>query len=603
MKEYQTQKKALQMDPNGGVNKQADTLDVQSEEMHEEEITFDEIFEGLIDGNKDKESAKVFLEVQELEARNKELDENLVSLPQFDNLVTEYTRTIIDRILERREELKFMTEMLEKFSKSGKGVLETKEMEVGEDIQGMLEFYDGFAPKIAKITFEDMIIPERFGVQDYFDSALRSNFNKPKQAPVEFVHNESSHFSFDNHEDSLKEYRNPKALKEPNSKEANNSEDEKQSSSRLNHQRLSKEAESPGRKSKEIESPGRRPRQESASKSLDKPRKDSVDSHEDNRPRRIPKMREKKRLTREVSKEPKKDSNSNRDEDDYEGDFVSSKKKGGNTDLKKSIRGSSTRKRDSIDSFEANENMVEFESTEQYNQYMKNVGDLVGINTKSESPESLRPRNVEKESIGERRRRVSPERSLSKELKKTCIEELGTQNQKMNQKKGSETLKNESEENLINKLNVDEGDNWENYKRKRSESVSRSKPQRIEEEEEPVQEMAPRKVPVTGKKLVRSSLVNVGEVIQIKQAEEAKLPPWLKGVDVSRYENQIYTTKKRKMYIAIKDFRVSDKNYFPLRQGDVVCCVSTEKGWYFVYKEENPKKFGFCPGNYLNLIS
>jgi hypothetical protein len=81
------------------------------------------------------------------------------------------------------------------------------------------------------------------------------------------------------------------------------------------------------------------------------------------------------------------------------------------------------------------------------------------------------------------------------------------------------------------------------------------------------------------------------------------LPPIIKNIDSSRYENLIYTTHKRRMYIALKDFRALDKNYYSLRQGDVLCCVATVKGWYFVYREENPKKFGFCPGNYLNIIN
>jgi len=84
---------------------------------------------------------------------------------------------------------------------------------------------------------------------------------------------------------------------------------------------------------------------------------------------------------------------------------------------------------------------------------------------------------------------------------------------------------------------------------------------------------------------------------------DSDLPPALRDIDAARYENLIYTTKRKRMYIAVKDFRAPDKNYFALRQGDVVCCVTTVKGWYFVYREENPKKFGFCPGNYLNIIN
>lgn len=85
-------------------------------------------------------------------------------------------------------------------------------------------------------------------------------------------------------------------------------------------------------------------------------------------------------------------------------------------------------------------------------------------------------------------------------------------------------------------------------------------------------------------------------------SSQSDLPPIPKSLDSSKYENQIYLGKKRHMYIALKDFRLPDKNFFPLRQGDVVCSVATVQGWYFVYREENPKKFGFVPGNYLNII-
>lgn len=83
---------------------------------------------------------------------------------------------------------------------------------------------------------------------------------------------------------------------------------------------------------------------------------------------------------------------------------------------------------------------------------------------------------------------------------------------------------------------------------------------------------------------------------------EKDLPPIIKNLDSSKYENLIYKSKKRKMYIAVKDFRPKDRNYFPMRQGDIVCSVYERKGWYLVYYEDNPKKFGFAPGNYLNII-
>lgn len=76
----------------------------------------------------------------------------------------------------------------------------------------------------------------------------------------------------------------------------------------------------------------------------------------------------------------------------------------------------------------------------------------------------------------------------------------------------------------------------------------------------------------------------------------------LKELDSSRYENKIYSAKKRKMYIAVKDFKLQDRNFFALKQGDVVCSVAKVKEWLFVYKENKPQKFGFCPQSCLNLI-
>ena len=55
--------------------------------------------------------------------------------------------------------------------------------------------------------------------------------------------------------------------------------------------------------------------------------------------------------------------------------------------------------------------------------------------------------------------------------------------------------------------------------------------------------------------------------------------------------------------MANKDFRIyNNKCYFPLRQGDIVCSVYEEGGWLLVYEEDKPKKFGFAPGNYLQVI-
>jgi hypothetical protein len=106
-----------------------------------------------------------------------------------------------------------------------------------------------------------------------------------------------------------------------------------------------------------------------------------------------------------------------------------------------------------------------------------------------------------------------------------------------------------------------------------------------------------------GKELERRKSSRSPLLDKIKPSEEIDMPPMLTNPDISRYENLIYSSKKKKIYIGIKDFRVNDKNYYPLRQGDLVCCVITLKGWYLVYQENNPQKYGFCPGNYLNLIN
>ena len=57
------------------------------------------------------------------------------------------------------------------------------------------------------------------------------------------------------------------------------------------------------------------------------------------------------------------------------------------------------------------------------------------------------------------------------------------------------------------------------------------------------------------------------------------------------------------MFMSIVDFRGKDKNYLCVRQGDIVCQVIDVGGWFMVYFEDNPKKFGFVPGTGLTLIS
>ena len=84
--------------------------------------------------------------------------------------------------------------------------------------------------------------------------------------------------------------------------------------------------------------------------------------------------------------------------------------------------------------------------------------------------------------------------------------------------------------------------------------------------------------------------------------KEKDLPPMIHNLDATKYENLIYKSKKRKMYIAVKDFRPKNRNYFPMRQGDIVCSVYEKKGWFLVYYEDNPKKYGFAPENYLSII-
>ena len=90
--------------------------------------------------------------------------------------------------------------------------------------------------------------------------------------------------------------------------------------------------------------------------------------------------------------------------------------------------------------------------------------------------------------------------------------------------------------------------------------------------------------------------------IDLRVVSQSDFPEMLKIKDLSKYENMIYKTKKRFMHMAVKDFRINDKCYFKMRQGDIVCSVHTEGGWKLVYEEEKPKRFGFVPVSYLQSI-
>jgi hypothetical protein len=90
--------------------------------------------------------------------------------------------------------------------------------------------------------------------------------------------------------------------------------------------------------------------------------------------------------------------------------------------------------------------------------------------------------------------------------------------------------------------------------------------------------------------------------VELRVISQSDLPTLLNIKNLSKYENLIYKTKKRYMHMAVKDFRINDKCYFKMRQGDIVCSVHEESGWKLVYEEDKPKRFGFVPADYLQSI-
>jgi hypothetical protein len=81
-----------------------------------------------------------------------------------------------------------------------------------------------------------------------------------------------------------------------------------------------------------------------------------------------------------------------------------------------------------------------------------------------------------------------------------------------------------------------------------------------------------------------------------------ELPPLLKIKDLNKYQNLLFRTPKKRMYIAKKDFHIKDKCYLRVRHGDLVVSIYKEGGWDLCYANEEPKKIGFVPSSYVQSI-
>jgi hypothetical protein len=81
-----------------------------------------------------------------------------------------------------------------------------------------------------------------------------------------------------------------------------------------------------------------------------------------------------------------------------------------------------------------------------------------------------------------------------------------------------------------------------------------------------------------------------------------EMPPLLKIKDLNKYQNLLFRTPKKRMFIAKKDFHIKDKCYLRVRHGDLVVSIHKEAGWDLCYATEEPKKIGFVPTSYVQPI-
>ena len=145
-----------------------------------EELSFEDIYETIHDKQMDRDFLDLIKNVQKMENKSKELDNDLKELPVFQAYVDELNKQILEKLKDRYEKLQFMKAMMLKvtnhFENAGEQ-MNSGDQDTNEDVETEEHFYMHFHKDLAGKLFGVKKI-ERHIITEYYKSSNKSQFQR-----------------------------------------------------------------------------------------------------------------------------------------------------------------------------------------------------------------------------------------------------------------------------------------------------------------------------------------------------------------------------------------------------------------------------------------
>ena len=543
-------------------------------------LTFEEIFENnVVDERKDQEFIDLVKECEKLSKRSLELEQENRELPVFNEPVLKNKHMIARTIKERIEMITFMNMMTVKIaeheSEKGKVVEPLFDREVLSEIKFMQVYYKSFNVELEKM-FGHSDLYERHTLDEYMYTD-NDRFESPEKA---LEHNASS------------------PTKSKGKKYSKKVEEEEAKQEEESGPILDPVEEKRAQRRQRIEEGKRDSRNNSKNEKVKEQK--SVHSN-------LMKQRRQQNEMRDQSKEYEAAYNSQKEFEDYEREVYNDQGSETFGDYKERLLNESKDNRSQAKSGKS-----------KLSKKGKNETKPTDFDSDQEN-EEYKQRLMNKQY-------KSRTQSIEKSEKKDFVEKIKLG---VSHDEDEDSYKFSEEERQAIKIENHDSDRLNNGKAKLKSSLKMKKgktrvsqhyddsePEEVEEDRRDLIEQLRKPIDqesIGGKRRIKIKETDDrrrGSVDLSKsrgrtksRGKEITAPAFIKGLDSSKYENLIYKCKKRNMVMAKQDWRSREKSSISLRQGDIVCSVHQLDGWSLVYFEDNPKRYGFFPTDYLHNIS
>jgi hypothetical protein len=557
---------------------------MREEGQETEGMTFEEIFQGsVVDQRRDQEFVELGKECERLRKRGAEVEQENMELPVFNEPVLKNKHMIARTIKERIEMISFMNMMTGKIAEheAEKGTVTDPlfDREILSEIKFMQVYYKSFNVELEKM-FGHSDLYERHTLDEYMYTD-NDRFESPEKSRMDVAMNSPS-----------------KSKGKQSNKKVEQKEEEEEESVPVVDPVEAKRAE-------------RRQRIEEGKRDS---RNNSKNAKEQGRSIHSSMLKQRRRQNekRDQSKEYEAAYNSQREFEDHEREVYNEGQDQGsenfgeyrdrllNDTKDNKSQGKSSKSKPSKKEIPAakNPDLDSDRENEEYKQRLMNKQ----YKSRTQSIErSGKEELVEKIKLGVSQDEEEDSYKFSEEEEREAIK-IENHVESDRHEKGKGKLKSS--------LKMKKG------KTRVSQQYDDSEPEEVEEDRRDLIEQLRKPVDqesIGGKRRIKIKETEdrrKGSVDLSKsrgrtksRGKEIIAPAFLKGLDSSKYENLIYKCKKRNMVMAKQDWRSREKSSINLRQGDIVCSVHQLDGWSLVYFEDNPKRYGFFPTDYLHNIS